>query len=370
MVRVRIPGGRLTAEQYLGLDDIAGNRADGSLRITTRQSIQFHGVVKSGLKAAMAEVSRSLLTTLAACGDVVRTVTTVPAPIRDAVHDRLEADARRLSTHLLPQTGAYHEILGGRREVAGRGGAGRAARPALRRALSAAQVQGRARGPRGQHDRRADQRPCDRAIVGRRPPRRLRFPARRRPRHDPQHAKDLSAARDPGRVCGARRPARRGGGGCQIASRLGRPRRPPPRPAQIRDRRAWRGMGARAPRRVSRQAARPVPAVAAARGARPSRLARAGRRQALSRHPGGERAHRRRRRVAHPHRVARDRSALPLRPDPDAEPGHHPLRDPPRRPRRRSRRSCMRTTCGSPRTCGRPSAGRSRARPCRPAAWR
>ena len=110
MVRVRIPGGRLTAHQYLGLDAIADNWADGSLRITTRQSIQFHGGVKSGLKAAVAEVNRSLLTTLAACGDVVRTVTTVPAPIRDAVHDRLEADARRLSTHLLPQTGAYHEI--------------------------------------------------------------------------------------------------------------------------------------------------------------------------------------------------------------------------------------------------------------------
>jgi sulfite reductase (ferredoxin) len=110
MVRVRIPGGRLTAEQYLGLDKIAENWADGSLRITTRQSIQFHGVVKSGLKAAIAEVNRSLLTTLAACGDVVRTVTTVPAPIRDPVHDRLEADARLLSTRLLPQTGAYHEI--------------------------------------------------------------------------------------------------------------------------------------------------------------------------------------------------------------------------------------------------------------------
>ena len=110
MVRVRIPGGRLTAQQYLGLDAIAGNWADGSLRITTRQSIQFHGVVKSGLKAAIAEVNQSLLTTLAACGDVVRTVTTVPAPIRDPVHDRLEADARRLSTYLLPQTGAYHEI--------------------------------------------------------------------------------------------------------------------------------------------------------------------------------------------------------------------------------------------------------------------
>jgi sulfite reductase (ferredoxin) len=110
MVRVRIPGGRLSAEQYLGLDAIADRWADGSLRITTRQSIQFHGVVKAGLKAAIGEVNHSLLTTLAACGDVVRTVTTVPAPIRDAVHERLEADARRLSTHLLPQTGAYHEI--------------------------------------------------------------------------------------------------------------------------------------------------------------------------------------------------------------------------------------------------------------------
>jgi len=80
------------------------------LRITTRQSIQFHGVVKSGLKALIAEVNQSLLKTLAACGDVVRTVTTVPAPIRDPVHDRLEADARSLSTYLLPQTGAYHEI--------------------------------------------------------------------------------------------------------------------------------------------------------------------------------------------------------------------------------------------------------------------
>jgi sulfite reductase (ferredoxin) len=110
MVRVRIPGGRLTADQYLGLDRIAENWADGSLRITTRQSIQFHGVVKSGLKAAIGAVDGALLTTLAACGDVVRTVTTVPAPIRDPVHDRLEADARRLSTHLLPQTGAYHEI--------------------------------------------------------------------------------------------------------------------------------------------------------------------------------------------------------------------------------------------------------------------
>jgi sulfite reductase (ferredoxin) len=110
MVRIRIPGGRLTAPQYLALDDLADRYANGSLRITTRQSIQFHGVVKPGLKATIAEINAALLTTLAACGDVVRTVTTVPAPIRDAMHERLDDDARRLSSHLLPQTGAYHEI--------------------------------------------------------------------------------------------------------------------------------------------------------------------------------------------------------------------------------------------------------------------
>jgi len=110
MVRVRIPGGRLTADQYLALDDLADRYADGSLRITTRQSIQFHGVLKPGLKAAIASINEAVLTTLAACGDVVRTVTTVPAPIRDPVHRRLEDDARRLSTHLLPRTSAYHEI--------------------------------------------------------------------------------------------------------------------------------------------------------------------------------------------------------------------------------------------------------------------
>jgi sulfite reductase (ferredoxin) len=110
MVRVRIPGGRLTADQYLALDHIADAHAIGSLRVTTRQSIQFHGVVKSGLKTAMGEINAGLMTTLAACGDVVRTVTTVPAPICDPVHDRLEADARLLSREMLPTSGAYQEI--------------------------------------------------------------------------------------------------------------------------------------------------------------------------------------------------------------------------------------------------------------------
>ena len=94
----------------IALDTLADRYANGSLRVTTRQSIQFHGVVKAGLKATIAEVNATLLTTLAACGDVVRTVTTTPAPIRDPIHDRLEAETRRLSAHLLPRTRAYHEI--------------------------------------------------------------------------------------------------------------------------------------------------------------------------------------------------------------------------------------------------------------------
>ena len=110
MVRVRIPGGRLTAAQYLALDELADRHGNGTLRLTTRQSIQFHGVLKRDSKATITAIDRALLTTLAACGDVVRTVTTVPAPIRDAVHARLEADARRLSAHLLPKSGAYHEV--------------------------------------------------------------------------------------------------------------------------------------------------------------------------------------------------------------------------------------------------------------------
>lgn len=110
MVRVRIPGGRLTAAQYLVLDDLADRHGNGTLRITTRQSIQFHGVVKPGLKATIAELNHALLTTLCACGDVVRTVTMVPAPIRDAVHRRIQEEGRRLALHLLPTTGAYHEI--------------------------------------------------------------------------------------------------------------------------------------------------------------------------------------------------------------------------------------------------------------------
>ncbi len=169
MVRVRIPGGRLTADQYLALDAIADRYANGTLRVTTRQSIQFHGVLKSGLKPTIAGIDRALLTTLAACGDVVRTVTTVPAPIRDAVHQRLEDDARRLSTAPAAEDRGVSRDLARRREGDARRGSWRGAgRSALWRALSAAQVQDRPGDPRGQHDRRLDQRSGDRRAVRRR----------------------------------------------------------------------------------------------------------------------------------------------------------------------------------------------------------
>lgn len=119
MVRCKIPGGRLSAKQYLELDALAGRHGGDKLRITTRQGIQFHGIAKSALKATIAEINASLLTTLGACGDVVRNVTATPAPIADAKHRRLQADAAMLSDNLAPTTRAYHEIWIGDERVDG-----------------------------------------------------------------------------------------------------------------------------------------------------------------------------------------------------------------------------------------------------------
>jgi sulfite reductase beta subunit-like hemoprotein len=111
MVRVRIPGGRLSPAQWQALDAIAGRHADSTLRLTMRQGVQFHTVRRGDLRAAVADVDRALLTTLAACGDVVRNVVTTAAPRRDPLHRRLEAEANRLSSALLPRTAAHHEIF-------------------------------------------------------------------------------------------------------------------------------------------------------------------------------------------------------------------------------------------------------------------
>jgi sulfite reductase (ferredoxin) len=109
MVRCKIPGGRVTAEQYLALDDLTGRYANGTLRITTRQGIQFHGVLKRNLKATIAGINATLLTTLGACGDVNRNVMACPAPL-PGPRQQLQAAAAHLAAHFAPRTRAYHEI--------------------------------------------------------------------------------------------------------------------------------------------------------------------------------------------------------------------------------------------------------------------
>src|SRR5262245_49837814 len=110
MVRCKIPGGRVTAEQYLAVDELAGKYANGTLRFTSRQGIQLHGVLKSNLHAAIAGINACLLTTLGACGDVERNVMACPCPRHDGVHDKLQETARRIAAHLAPRSRAYHEI--------------------------------------------------------------------------------------------------------------------------------------------------------------------------------------------------------------------------------------------------------------------
>ncbi len=110
MIRLRVPAGKLTAAQYARLDNLVGQVGDGRLRITTRQTLQFHGVLKDELRSAIGAIDGELLTTFGACGDVVRNVITTPAPLADAVHHRLAADAAMLSGALLPKSRAWHEI--------------------------------------------------------------------------------------------------------------------------------------------------------------------------------------------------------------------------------------------------------------------
>lgn len=110
MVRTRIPAGRLTAEQYLKMDDVAGKYANGTLRITTRQVFQFHVVLKDNLKQQIKEINEALLSTQSGCGDVVRNITTSPAPIKSAKYERLRSDAERVADFCRPKTTAYRGL--------------------------------------------------------------------------------------------------------------------------------------------------------------------------------------------------------------------------------------------------------------------
>lgn len=110
MIRGRIPGGVMTSKQWCVFDELAATYGNNTLRITTRQSIQFHGVVKSGLRPLIAKINESLLSTLAACGDVNRNVLAPPTPAYTKAREQVFADCHQVALALAPRTKAYHSI--------------------------------------------------------------------------------------------------------------------------------------------------------------------------------------------------------------------------------------------------------------------
>jgi len=110
MIRARLPGGICKPAQWLALDGLSETYANGTLRLTSRQSFQLHGVLKSDLKATIAGINATLLDTISACGDVNRNVMSGPGPATSPLHAEVQRRALELSEHLLPRTRAYHEI--------------------------------------------------------------------------------------------------------------------------------------------------------------------------------------------------------------------------------------------------------------------
>ena len=110
MIRGRIPGGVMNSAQWITFDDLASIYGNNTLRITTRQSIQFHGVVMSGLGPLIKKINDCLLSTLAACGDVNRNITASPTPSQTQARAQMLEDCHRVVAALAPQTGAYHSI--------------------------------------------------------------------------------------------------------------------------------------------------------------------------------------------------------------------------------------------------------------------
>lgn len=110
MLRVRTPGGVSTPEQWLVMDDLAQKYGNGTLKLTTRQAFQMHGILKWNMKKTIQEIHASLLDTIAACGDVNRNVMCNPNPYQSEVHAEVFEWSKKLSDYLLPRTRAYHEL--------------------------------------------------------------------------------------------------------------------------------------------------------------------------------------------------------------------------------------------------------------------
>ncbi len=110
MIRIRVAGGVCTPEQWIGIDRLSDKFADGTLKLTTRQAFQLHGVLKGNLKQTMKEINDTLLDTLAACGDVNRNVMSPSNPFESSLHGEALGLARDIHDHLTPRTSAYAEI--------------------------------------------------------------------------------------------------------------------------------------------------------------------------------------------------------------------------------------------------------------------
>jgi len=110
MIRIRVPGGVATPYQWLETDRMATQFANGTIKLTTRQAFQFHGIIKSNLKRTIAEINQTAMDTIAACGDVNRNVMCNPNPYLSSVHAEVLKVSQQISDHLTPATRAYHEI--------------------------------------------------------------------------------------------------------------------------------------------------------------------------------------------------------------------------------------------------------------------
>jgi sulfite reductase (NADPH) hemoprotein beta-component len=120
MARLRVPGGELTPAQFLAAETIARERGNGTLRLTTRQTIQFHGIIKSNIRSAIGGLNDAMLDTIAACGDVNRNVIATANPWESAAHAEMAALAQSIGAHLLPKSRAWHEIwIDGERQSGG-----------------------------------------------------------------------------------------------------------------------------------------------------------------------------------------------------------------------------------------------------------
>lgn len=110
MVRTRVPGGRITAAQFLAELDLCEKLANGTLRITSRQGFQLHGVLKEDLKESIRTINDIKLTTFAACGDVNRNVMACPAPFKSSVYSDIQTLSQELAEHFRPKTTSYFDI--------------------------------------------------------------------------------------------------------------------------------------------------------------------------------------------------------------------------------------------------------------------